>query len=170
MIEKKNSIYKNTEAMNKGLADSGYEPGKNGIQSVEYENTDFLVNKSKNEQNHVYRDADGMIRAKIDGAYIDGVTYTKFSGLNREHTIYMSPHATVRGFNVTFNHELIHVYHFNNYTKEYSADSEYVALMYTKSYFPTVVNPYPLGRSVYKLLVVRRRRTLKRFFVYGFFF
>ena len=84
LIEKKNSIYKNTEAMNKGLADSGYEPGKNGIQSVEYENTDFLVNKSKNEQNHVYRDADGMIRAKIDGAYIDGVTYTKFSGLNRE--------------------------------------------------------------------------------------
>jgi len=135
-----NSILKSQQEMIDYLASVNQGAGINGVESVDYENTVFPKKQTET------RDADGIIHTK-DGRIVSGVTYLHYRGFKITGSIYMSPHLSLGGFDVTFNHELIHIYHYNKYSggklinDKLKSYSEYVAHSYNQQYFPNEIAP-----------------------------
>ena len=142
VTSRENSCLKSQQQVNDHLKDMGQGAGINGVESVDYENTDFP--KTKNGKDT--RDADGIIHNKT-GGIVSAVTYLHYHGFTTTGSIYMSPHVSLSGFDVTFDHELIHIYHYNKYSagklvnERLKSYSENVAHSFNQQYFPYEIVP-----------------------------
>ena len=116
---------------------------KHGVTKVGYTN-------KFSESDKLRRESNGVLTYKTDGSHPSGLMRPYYKGLKTEYHIYMSPHETVNAFNITVNHELIHVYHHTKYGRNYDTGaSEYVASSYTRFYVPNFRHHYAPG--IYKL-------------------